>query len=57
MITVAKIRRCRECSAPMYAREERYERYGTTVWYLCRNGLCPSAKRGYPSTEKRFERH
>jgi hypothetical protein len=27
---MAKETRCRECHNPMYAREERYSRYGTT---------------------------
>ena len=53
---MARIRRCRECGSPLYAREERYERYGTTVWYVCRNGRCTSVRRGYPFSEKYFER-
>jgi hypothetical protein len=39
----------------MYAQDEKYEKYGTTVVYVCRNGGCPSAKRGYPNKVKEFE--
>ena len=53
---MARGARCRECRSPLYTREERYARYGTTVWYVCRNGRSPSAKRGYgPWSLKRFE--
>jgi hypothetical protein len=52
---MAKGRRCPECGSPMYAQTEKHEPKGTTVTYVCRNGTCPSAKRGYPATEKVFE--
>jgi len=39
----------------MYAQDEKYEPQGTWVVYVCRNGLCPSVKRGYPAKEKVFE--
>jgi hypothetical protein len=48
--------RCRVCNQPMYAQEEKYEPKGTTVWYVCRNGVCPQVQRGgQPLKEKKFE--
>ncbi len=48
-------KRCPVCGSPMYAQDEKYEQQGTYVVYICRNGLCPSVKRGYPAKEKVFE--
>lgn len=48
-------RKCEECKQPMYAQDEKYEPMGTTVVYVCRNGQCPSVKRGYPNKAKVFE--
>ena len=52
---MAKGMKCPECKSPMYAMDERYEPKGTTVTYICRDGTCPSAKRGYAYQEKVFE--
>jgi hypothetical protein len=48
--------KCRVCNQPMYAQEEKYEPQGTTVWYVCRSGVCPQVQRGgQPFREKKFE--
>ncbi|MDQ1686222.1 MAG: hypothetical protein QOC82_2959 [Frankiaceae bacterium] len=39
----------------MYAQTEKHEPKGTWVTYVCRVGSCPSAKRGFPASEKVFE--
>jgi hypothetical protein len=52
---MAKGKQCPECRSPMYAQDEKYEPMGTTVTYVCRNGVCPSSKRGFPYKEKVFE--
>lgn len=53
---VAKGLKCQICRQPMYAQEEKYEPQGTTVTYVCRNGVCPQVKRGgQPFREKKFE--
>lgn len=52
---MARGKRCPECKEPMYAQDEKYEPQGTWVTYICRNGKCPGAKRGYPAKEKVFE--
>ncbi len=51
---MAPTKKCPECQMTMYGDEKKYEPRGTTVVYICRNGACPSAKRGYPSQEKVF---
>lgn len=51
---MAPTKYCPECRKPMYAQDERHEPKGTTVVYVCRNGDCASAKRGYPYKEKAF---
>ena len=50
-----KTRYCPECKSVMYAQDEKYEPKGTWVVYICRNGTCPSVKRGFPAKEKVFE--
>jgi hypothetical protein len=52
---MARGRKCNECKEPMYAQTEKYEPKGTMVTYVCRNGTCPSVKRGYPNSAKVFE--
>jgi hypothetical protein len=49
-------KRCNECGQVMYGRDDKYEPQGTWVTYICRNGACPSAKRGYPNQIKEFVR-
>jgi hypothetical protein len=52
---MAKGKRCPVCKEVMYAQTEQYQPKGTWVTYVCRNGTCPSVKRGYPASEKVFE--
>jgi hypothetical protein len=52
---MAKGRRCPDGGEPMYAQDERYDKKGTWVTYVCRAGNCAGSKRGYPATEKVFE--
>ena len=52
---MAKGKRCSVCNDVMYAQDEKYEPKGTWVTYVCRNGNCPSVKRGYPEKVKVFE--
>lgn len=52
---MARVKRCPVCKLPMYPQDEKYEAKGTWVTYVCRNGTCPSVKRGYPAKEKVFE--
>lgn len=52
---MAKGKKCPECGESCYAQDEDYQPQGTYVTYVCRNGTCPSVKRGYPWKEKVFE--
>lgn len=52
---MAKGKKCPECGTVMYAQDEKYEPKGTWVTYVCRSGVCPSVKRGFPAKEKVFE--
>jgi hypothetical protein len=52
---MARGKSCPECRSPMYAQDEKHEDKGSWVTYVCRNGACPSAKRGHPTREKVFE--
>jgi len=52
---MAKGMRCRECGEVAYANTEEYQLKGTWVTYVCRNGSCPSVKRGFPWKERVFE--
>jgi len=47
--------RCPDCREVMYADIEDHQPQGTWVTYACRNGLCPTVKRGYPAKERKFE--
>lgn len=49
-----KKKQCSECRSTMYARDDKYEPKGTWVTFICRNGKCPGAKRGYPVMVKEF---
>lgn len=46
---------CKECGAVAYADIEDYQPQGTWVTYVCRNGSCPSVRRGFPWKERIFE--
>ena len=50
---MARGKRCPACGSPMYGQDEKYQ--GTWVTYVCRNGTCPSVKRGHPEQAKEFE--
>lgn len=53
---MARGKRCPNCQSVMYAKNERLEPMGTTVWYECRVDVCPYYKRsGYRYGEKEFE--
>ena len=45
---MAKGKKCPSCGHQMFAEKEKEEKYGTTVWYRCRNAICDM-------TEKVFE--
>ena len=47
--------KCRECGDVAYADKEVYPPKGSWVTYVCRNGQCPSDKRGFPWKERVFE--
>ena len=52
---MGKGKKCRECGEVAYADTEVYQPKGTWVTYVCRNGRCPSVKRGFPWKERVFE--